>query len=108
MLPILGVAALAIIGVIGDFFIKLSGHGPKFMEVKWFILGFILYASTAIGWFWVMKYIKLSSLGIVYALTTMLCLVAVGVFYFHERLNAYEILGILMAVVSILLLSRFG
>ncbi len=108
MWPILGVAGLAIIGVIGDFFIKLSGYGPKFIEIKWFILGFVLYASTAFGWFWVMKYIKLSSLGVVYAITTMLCLVGVGVFYFHEKLNVYEIIGILMALGSIALLSRFA
>src|SRR3989344_515226 len=108
MNPILVVVFLAIVGVIGDFFIKLSGHGPKFMDVKWFIVGSLVYISTIAGWFYVMKHIKLSSLGVIYSLTTILFLVVIGVFYFHEKLNIYEIVGIITAIVSIILLSRFA
>mgnify|MGYP001612833759 CR=1 FL=1 len=107
MNPILIVAFLAVVGVAGDFFIKLAGHGPKFIEIKWFIIGLLIYASTAFGWFYVMKHIKLSSLGVIYSLTTVLFLVAIGVFYFHEKLNIYEIIGIITAIVSVILLSRF-
>ena len=99
---------MAIVGAIGDFFIKLAGNGPKFIEIKWFVVGALVYLSTAIGWFYVMKEIKLSSLGVIYSLTTVLLLVGVGVFYFHERLNIYEIFGIIMAIASVILLSRFG
>lgn len=108
MNPIIIVAFLALIGVIGDFFIKLSGHGPKFMDVKWLVVGSLFYVSTIGGWFYVMKHIKLSSLGVVYSLTTVLLLVAIGVFYFHEKLNVYEIIGIITAIVSVILLSRFS
>ncbi|MBI4426393.1 MAG: EamA family transporter [Candidatus Kerfeldbacteria bacterium] len=108
MNPIMIVALLAVVGVIGDFFIKIAGHGPRFIEIKWFTIGFIIYASTAFGWFYVMKHIKLSSLGVIYALTTVLFLVAISVFYFHEKLNGYEIVGIIAAVVSLVLLSRFA
>jgi drug/metabolite transporter (DMT)-like permease len=55
-----------------------------------------------------MKHIKLSSLGVIYSLTTVLLLVAIGVFYFHEKLNIYEIIGIVAAIVSVILLSRFA
>lgn len=108
MNPIIIVAFLAVVGVIGDFFIKLSGHGPKFMDVKWFVIGSLVYISTIAGWFYVMKHIKLSSLGVIYSLTTVLLLVAIGVFYFHEKLNIYEIVGIITAIVSVILLSRFA
>ncbi len=108
MNPILIVAFLAVIGVVGDFFIKLAGYGTKFIEMKWFIVGAIFYLSTAFGWFYVIKHIKLSDLGVIYALTTILFLVAIGVFYFHEKLNVYEIIGIITAIISFILLSRFG
>ncbi|KKU66632.1 MAG: hypothetical protein UX89_C0020G0009 [Parcubacteria group bacterium GW2011_GWA2_47_16] len=108
MNPIVIVVLLSILGVIGDFFIKLSGSGQKFIETKWFIVGFIVYASTAFGWFYVMKHIKLSSLGIIYALTTSVLLVFIGILYFHEKLNIYEVIGMVMAVTSIILLSRFA
>ena len=108
MSPILIVIFLSAIGVIGDYFIKLAGHGQKFIEMKWFIIGFLIYSSTAFGWFYVMKHIKLSSLGVIYALTSVLLLVAVGVFFFHEKLNVYEIIGIIAAIASVILLSRFA
>ncbi len=108
MNPIFGIILLSLAGVIGDFFIKLAGNGSKYMEAKWFVLGALVYAATAFGWFYVMKHIKLSSLGVIYSLSTVLLLVALGVFYFHEKLNVYEILGISAAIVSIILLSRFA
>jgi multidrug transporter EmrE-like cation transporter len=38
----------------------------------------------------------------------ILLLTAMGVFLFNESLNRYEIAGIILAIASILLLSRFG
>ncbi len=108
MSPVFIVILLSIAGVIGDFFIKLSGSGEKFIDIKWFIIGFFIYASTAFGWFYIMKHIKISSLGVIYSLTTVLLLVAVGIFYFHEKLNIYEIIGIITAIISFILLSRFS
>lgn len=108
MSPILIVIFLSLVGVVGDFFIKLSGNGPKFIDTKWFILGFLTYSSTVFGWFYVMKHIKLSSLGVIYSIATVLPIVVIGVFYFHERLNIYEIAGIITAIASIILLSKFA
>ncbi|MDO8538713.1 MAG: transporter [archaeon] len=108
LLSLLVIVLLSLIGVIGDFFIKLSGVGPKFVELKWFVLGFIIYAATAFGWFFVMKNVKLSTLGVFYAVSTVIFLVAVGVFYFKEQLNVYEIIAIIAAVVSLIILARFA
>jgi len=103
------VVGLSLIGVLGDYFIKLSGSNEvKYIDIKWFVIGFIVYASTAIGWFFVMKHIKLSTLGVIYGVTTVVALTAVGVFFFKEHLNTYEIIGIIAGVSSIVLLSRFG
>lgn len=99
---------LALVGVIGDFFIKLSGNGKKFINLRWFIIGLFIYASTAFGWFYVMKNIKLSTLGVFYAISTILFLTAVSIFYFKENVNIYEIIGIGLAIVSIILLGKFA
>lgn len=97
---------LSLVGVLGDAIIKYSGADSS--HTKWFILGFIVYASTAIGWFYAMKHIKLSSLGVIYALTTVVALTLVGVFYFKEKLTAPEMLGIVFAIASIVLLKKFA
>jgi len=99
---------LSFIGVIGDFFINLAGEGKKFIEFKWFIIGFLIYASTAIGWFFVMKNIKLATTGIFYAVSTVIFLAILGTFYFKEPINIYEIIGIIGAIVSIILLGKFA
>src|SRR3989344_6439208 len=107
-IALLLIILLSIVGVARDFFIKLSGNGPKYIEYKWFILGLAIYASTAFGWFFVMKEIKLATLGAFYAVSIVLLLTAVGVFYFGEKLNYFEMGGIAAALVSVVLLMRFA
>jgi drug/metabolite transporter (DMT)-like permease len=99
---------LALIGVVGDFFIKLSGNGTKFIELKWFIIGFVIYAMTAFGWFYLMKNVKLATLGVFYSISTVLFVTILGVFYFKESINFYEIVGIVAAIISLILLGKFA
>ncbi len=108
MSPIFIVIFLSIVGVLGDFFIKLSGNGQKYIDLKFFALGAFIYALTAFGWFYVMKHLKLDVLGVIYSISTLLVLVFVGAIYFKESFDAYEIAGIVLAVASVLLLRRFA
>lgn len=108
LLPIIGVVFLAGVGVLGDYFIKLSGSGSQYISISKFIVGMFLYALTALGWFFVMKEMKLGILGIFYSVTTAVLLVIVGVVFFKEHLSIYDITGIILGIISIILLSRFG
>jgi small multidrug resistance pump len=107
IISLLIIILLSLIGVAGDFFIKLSGNGQKFIEPKLFLLGMLIYALTAFGWFFVMKNVKLSTLGVIYAISTAIFLTLVGIFYFREKLNHYEIVGIITGLISIILLGKF-
>ncbi len=98
---------LSLVGVLGDFFINLSGEGKK-MDVKWFILGFLIYASTAIGWYFAMRHARLSTLAVFYAVTTVLALTLVSVFYFRESLTLMEGVGIFVALIALIMLGRFA
>ena len=106
--PVVAIIFLAIAGVVGDFFLKMAGYGTKYLDLKWFVPGLLVYASLSYAWFYVMKQVKLSTVGVFYSLFTVLLLVAIGTLYFHEKLNAYELLGIAAAIVSVILLSRFA
>ncbi|MEK6951653.1 MAG: transporter [Nanoarchaeota archaeon] len=105
---VLFIIGLSLIGVLGDYFLKLSGSGNNYIDWKWFLIGMILYSSTAVGWFFVMKHIKLGTLGTVYATTTVLALALVGFFFFKETMNYYEITGLIMGIIAIVLLARFA
>ncbi|HEV2971670.1 MAG TPA: hypothetical protein VGY55_16960 [Pirellulales bacterium] len=96
------------IGVLGDYFLKLASANERPVKTPWFFIGFALYASTAFGWVLVMKHLKLATIGIVYSVSMVLMLTAVGVVFFRESLDYSEIVGLVLAVASLILLMRFA
>lgn len=107
-MPIIIVIGLGAVGVLGDYFIKLAGNGSQYISYGPFFIGMFIYAATAVGWFYVMKHIKLEDIGIYYSLTTIILLAIVGAFFFKEQLTAIDITGIVLGVISIVILSRFS
>jgi small multidrug resistance pump len=56
----------------------------------------------------VTKHLKLATISIVYSVSMVLMLTAVGVALFRESLGYPEILGIVLAVASLIFLVRFA
>ncbi len=98
----------SMVGVAGDYLLKLASQQPNPLRSRWFYVGFCVYASTAFGWVFVMRHLKLATIGVVYSVSMILLLTSVGALFFRESLNAYEVLGLLMAIGSLVLLVRFG
>ena len=107
-LAVLVTVAFSVVGVIGDYFLKLASAREQPLRVGWFYLGFALYASTAFGWVFVMRYLKLATISVLYSVSMVLLLTVVGVVFFRESLNHYELAGIVLAVASLVLLMRFA
>jgi small multidrug resistance pump len=108
MLPIIVTIAFSAVGVLGDYFLKLSSGSEQPLRTRWFYIGFAVYASTAFGWVFVMRHLKLATIGVVYSVSLVLLLTAVGVVLFKESLNYYELAGIILALISLVLLMRFA
>jgi small multidrug resistance pump len=102
------IVAFSSLGVLGDYLLKLASARKNPFESKWFYLGFAVYASTAFGWVFVMRHLKLATIGVVYSVSMILLLTAVGAVFFRESLNPYEIAGLVMAIASLILLVRFA
>src|SRR5690242_13172342 len=100
--------AFSLIGVLGDYFLKLASQRDHPLRAGWFYLGFALYASTAFGWVFVMRHLKLATISVLYSVSLVLLLTTVGVLLFRESLNYLEMIGIMFAVVSLVLLVRFS
>lgn len=98
----------SIVGVVGDYFLKLASANSNPFRSRWFFVGFAVYASTAIGWVLVMRHLKLATIGAVYSVAMILLLTSVGVVAFRETLSFYEYLGLAMAIGSLVLLMRFA
>ena len=108
MIAVLVTVAFSVVGVLGDYFLKLASAYAQPLRTGWFYLGFALYASTAFGWVFVMKHLKLATISVLYSVSMVLLLTAVGVVFFRESLNYLELAGIVLAVASLVLLMRFA
>ena len=107
LIPFLIGIGLSIITVIGDSLIKNASLQSAFSGWKFLILGAVIYGITALGWFFVMRKIKLSTIGVLYGVSCIILLTLIGVFYFKEKINFFEIFGILLGVASIVILYKF-
>jgi drug/metabolite transporter (DMT)-like permease len=107
-LPILITVGFSAVGVLGDYLLKLASDQKAPLRSGWFYLGFAVYASTAFGWVYVMRHLKLATIGVVYSVSMILLLTAIGAVAFRETLSAAELIGIAMAVASLILLMRFA
>jgi small multidrug resistance pump len=100
--------AFSCLGVLGDYFLKLASANDTPLTTRWFYIGFVVYASTAFGWVFVMRHLKLATIGVVYSVSMVLLLTGIGAVVFREPLNYYEIAGLVMAIASLILLVRFA
>jgi small multidrug resistance pump len=108
MLAVMVTVAFSVVGVLGDYFLKLSSAREQPLRSQWFYIGFAVYASTAFGWVFVMRHLKLATISVVYSISMVLLLTSMGVVLFGESLNYFEMAGILLAVASLVLLMRFA
>ncbi|HEX4000265.1 MAG TPA: hypothetical protein VHX65_17065 [Pirellulales bacterium] len=100
--------AFSVVGVLGDYFLKLASREEHSFRAPWFYAGFAVYASTAFGWLFVMKHLKLATISVVYSVSMVVLLTAIGAGFFHESLSYTEIAGLLMAIGALALLTRFA
>ncbi len=100
--------AFSVVGVLGDYFLKLASREENSLRTPWFYVGFGLYAATAFGWLFVMKHLKLATISVLYSVSMIVLLTAVGVCVFRESLNYAEIAGLVLAGAALILLVRFA
>jgi drug/metabolite transporter (DMT)-like permease len=100
--------AFSLVGVLGDYFLKLASQREHTLRTGWFYVGFSLYASTAFGWVFVMKHLKLATISVLYSVSMVLLLTAIGTLVFREALKPLEVVGIVLALASLVLLVRFA
>ena len=107
-LAILVTIAFSALGVLGDYFLKLASQEEHSLRAAWFYVGFAIYASTAFGWLFVMKHLKLATISVLYSVSMVVLLTVIGTVVFRESLNYAEIAGLTLAVAALVLLARFA
>jgi drug/metabolite transporter (DMT)-like permease len=103
-------AAVAVVmsgvGIAGDYFLKRASERESPLFSVAFVAGLILYASTAFAWVFVMRHLKLATIGVIYSVSMVLLLAGMGVVFFGESLSRTEIVGIGLAIAALVLIAR--
>ncbi len=97
----------AVVVIFGDVLIKIAADrsGPGI----WTLLGLgcLIYAASAVLWFWAMRHTTLAQAAVAYSMFTLLALAVIGAVWFKESLAAREWAGIGCALASMALMARF-
>lgn len=99
---------LCVLAVLGDSFIKQASLKIGFSGWKWLLSGMLVYFFGSMGWFFVLRKIKLSTAGVWYAVGSVVLVTLASVFIFKEKISALEIFAIFLAIASLVILYRFA
>ncbi len=106
-LPILVTVTLSVLSVLADYWLKRASESAHAFRSPQFALGTLVYAGSAFGWVYVLRHLKLATVGAVYSVVIVILLALLGVTVFRESLSASEFIGLGCAVMALVLLGRF-
>lgn len=98
---------LSVITVLADALIKKAALKETLLS-PFILLAGLIYLATLVGWFFVLKKVEFLNASVIYTLIFIICGALVSVFYFREELLVSEIIGLILAVLSIFLMYRFA
>ena len=75
-------AAMSAVGIVGDYFRKRASGQASPLTTPNFLVGLALYSSTAFAWVFVMRYLKLATIGAIYSVCMILMLTTMGFLFF--------------------------
>lgn len=96
----------ALIVIIGDYIIKIAADGGHPVTSHFVLTGCLLYAASAVLWYFAMLHVTLAQAGVAYSMLTLLALCAIGALWFDEPLYLREYAGIGCALVAMVLMVR--
>lgn len=104
-LAFLVVFALSAVTALADIFVKKAAEMDRIDSV-YLVLAALIFGASSYGWFFVLKYINLATLGGIYSLATILLLVLAGTVLFDERLKAADLVVIAASIIALIVFWR--
>jgi undecaprenyl phosphate-alpha-L-ara4N flippase subunit ArnF len=98
--------AIIAVTLVGDYLIKLASQRAGHPTSVTFLVGALLYALPAIGWFYLMRSHSLAAIGVFYSSATILILAGLGYFVFNEGFGLRELLGVSLAIAAVVVMSH--
>ncbi len=105
---ILLVVSLELVSMLADYFIKKASLLAGLTGWGWLATGGILYGTTALGWFFMMRSFNLVTIGVLHSFGVIALSLLLSLFVFREPITLRDVAGITLGCVSIGLLVRFN
>lgn len=96
---------IVLVSLAGDYLIKLASLRGSSLLSPVFLIGASLYATTAIGWFFLMRSHSLAAVGVLYSAATLLLLAGLGVAVFREPFGLREACGVGLALLAVVVIG---
>jgi len=87
----------------GDYCIKSATQSS--CPVRWLLLASFMWVASIPGWYYTMIKERISIVGILFSLMSLVGITLIGIICFKEHLSVKEWIGFGMAVISTILLA---
>lgn len=94
----------ALVVIAGDTFIKFAADSGRLASPA-MITGTVLYAASAVMWFFAMRHVTLGQAAVAYSMLTLVALVAIGAVLFGEKVGLRETIGVGLALAAMALMT---
>jgi len=108
LLSLLITIGLSVISVFADYLLKRASTSPQPFTSWCFAVAAAIYAASCFGWIYVLRHLKLATIGAIYSIWVVALLAAIGITVFRESLSISEWVGLAAAGVTLVLLGRFA
>jgi drug/metabolite transporter (DMT)-like permease len=105
---ILGSTILLIVTIAGDFCIKKAATLKQYTGWQLLLLGGVVNFACAIGWFWIYRSQKFLTVGAILSIGLLALSVLVSQVIFKEKINNWEIFGVVLGFISLAILLKNG
>ncbi|MEO1025331.1 MAG: EamA family transporter [Pseudomonadota bacterium] len=95
----------ALVVIAGDYAIKIAADRAALTSIP-MGFGVVLYACSAVLWFFAMRYVTLGQAAVLYSMLTLIALFAMGAWLFGEPVGKRELAGMGCAVLAMVLMSK--
>ena len=96
----------ALVVILGDIAIKIAADRAALTSL-YMGVGVVLYAASAVLWFFAMRYVTLGQAAVAYSMLTLIALFVIGAFMFNEPVGLREVAGIVCALAAMALMTHY-
>ncbi len=96
----------AAVVIAGDLLIKVAADGARAITSPPMLVGILLYACSAILWYFAMRHVTLGQAAVAYSMLSLIILCGAGWAFFDEYVGLRELAGIGCACLAMVLMMR--